>query len=175
MVGARAVSEGWSSTPPVSASLRRGPEASGKLGRKVGSRGPGAARGRRRGGSGDPSAGDAGPPSRRPCRRRASRATPECRTQRPHHPRQAQPLRQSGGHYTGTRDVGRSAAYVTAGSLVRTRSSAQTKQPAAGARPARSLERRPTEACLRLRSARPSPPRSPARGAGPGFPSWLRP
>lgn len=52
-----------------------------------------------------------------------------------------------------TRDVGRSTAYVTAGSLVRAQPSAQTKQPAAGARLARSLELRPTVACLRLRSA----------------------
>lgn len=77
-------------------SLERGPEARGKLGRKGGSRGPGAARGQRRGRSGDSLARGAGPPGRRPRRRRASRWTPERRNQRPHHPRQAPPLRVAG-------------------------------------------------------------------------------
>lgn len=59
---------------PLGTSRRRGPEARAKLSRKGGSRGPGAARGRRRGRSGDSAVGGAGPAGRRP--RPRSRRTP---------------------------------------------------------------------------------------------------
>ncbi|XP_004777876.1 basic proline-rich protein [Mustela putorius furo] len=115
---------------PLGTSRRRGPEARAKLSRKGGSRGPGAARGRRRGKSGDSAVGAA-----------ARRTTPEHRTQRPHHFRQAPPLRAAGRHYTRTRDVGRSAAHVTAGSPVRAQPSARRERNPPRAR-APSLRRR---------------------------------
>lgn len=71
----------------------------------------------------------------------ARRTTPEHRTQRPHHFRQAPPLRAAGRHYTRTRDVGRSAAHVTAGSPVRAQPSARRERNPPRAR-APSLRRR---------------------------------
>ncbi|XP_044889569.1 skin secretory protein xP2-like [Felis catus] len=97
MAGAWNVAADRGLSAPLGTSRRRGPEARAKLGWKGGSRGPGAARGRRRGGSGDSAAGSA----RLPIVVlivvvAARRATPERRTQRPHHLRQASPLRAAG-------------------------------------------------------------------------------
>lgn len=75
VAGAWTVAAGRGLSAPLGTSRRRGPEARAKLSRKGGSRGPGAARGRRRGGSGDSAAGGARPAGRRP-RPRRRRPTP---------------------------------------------------------------------------------------------------
>lgn len=80
VTGARPFAGGGSRSAPLGACLCRGPEARGKLGRKGGSRGAGAARGQRRGRSGDSSARGPGPPGRRPRRRRAVARPPNAAT-----------------------------------------------------------------------------------------------